>query len=286
MSARRILVYVLAALLVIWTLVPIYWLLNMSLMFKTEFLAVPTHLYPHDPTISNYSRLFGATAIGPGGAELPVIGQASIIQNGLRNSVIVALIVTALTMIVSLPVAYALGRLDFRGRTAMLFAIITSRSYPPIAIVIPFVLLYSQIGLQGTTRGLVLIYLTLTIPLVVWVMTGFFASLPRTVEAAARVDGNTRWQAFYRVILPMSWPGIAVTTAICFMVCWNEFAFSQFLAAGSAAQTLPPAIATFFFQISQPTEMAAVSIIAIIPPALLAYLFQSRIRNLNLVDPL
>jgi multiple sugar transport system permease protein len=286
MTARRILVYVLAALLVIWTLVPMYWLLNMSLMFKTEFLAVPTHLYPHDPTISNYSRLFGATAIGPGGAELPVIGQASIIQNGLRNSVIVALIVTVLTMLVSLPVAYALGRLGFRGRTAMLFAIITSRSYPPIAIIIPFVLLYSQIGLQGTMRGLVLIYLTLTIPLVVWVMTGFFSSLPRTVEAAARVDGNTRWQAFYRVILPMSWPGIAVTTAICFMVCWNEFAFSQFLAAGSAAQTLPPAIATFFFQISQPTEMAAVSIIAIIPPALLAYLFQSRIRNLNLVDPL
>ena len=286
MNARRILVYVLAALLVIWTLVPMYWLLNMSLMFKTEFLAVPTHLYPHDPTISNYSRLFGATAIGPGGAELPVIGQASMIQNGLRNSVIVALIVTALTMLVSLPVAYALGRLDFRGRTAMLFAIITSRSYPPIAIIIPFVLLYSQIGLQGTARGLVLIYLTLTIPLVVWVMTGFFASLPRTVEAAARVDGNTRWQAFYRVILPMSWPGIAVTTAICFMVCWNEFAFSQFLAAGSEAQTLPPAIATFFFQISQPTEMAAVSLIAIIPPALLAYLFQSRIRNLNLVDPL
>src|ERR671912_1031671 len=286
MTARRILVYVLAALLVIWTLVPMYWLLNMSLMFKTEFLAVPTHLYPHDPTISNYSRLFGATAIGPGGAELPVIGQASMIQNGLRNSVIVALIVTVLTMLVSLPVAYALGRLGFRGRTAMLFAIITSRSYPPIAIVLPFVLLYSQIGLQGTVRGLVIIYLTLTIPMIIWVMTSFFSSLPRTVEAAARVDGNTRWQAFYRVILPMSWPGIAVATAISFMVCWNEFAFSQFLAAGSEAQTLPPAIATFFFQISQPTEMAAVSLIAIIPPALLAYLFKSRIRSLNLVDPL
>ena len=87
-------------------------------------------------------------------------------------------------------------------------------------------------------RGLVIIYLTLTIPMIVWVMTSFFSSLPRTVEAAARVDGNTRWQAFYRVILPMSWPGIAVATAISFMVCWNEFVFSQFLAAGSTAQTL------------------------------------------------
>jgi multiple sugar transport system permease protein len=286
MSVRRLLVYGFATLLVIWTLVPIYWLFNMSLMFKTELLSVPTHLYPHDPTVSNYTRLFGGTAIGPGGAELAVIGQAPIIQQGLRNSFVVAVIVTILTMIISLPVAYALGRLQFRGRTAMLFAIITSRSYPPIAIVLPFVLLYSQVGLQGTVRGLVIIYLTLTIPMIIWVMTSFFSSLPRTVEAAARVDGNTRWQAFYRVILPMSWPGIAVAIAISFMVCWNEFVFSQFLAAGSRAQTLPPAISTFFFQISQPTEMAAVSIISIIPPALLAYLFQSRIRSLNLVDPL
>lgn len=286
MTARRLLTHGFAALLVIWTLVPIYWLFTMSMMFKTELLAIPTHLYPHEPTVSNYTRLFGGTAIGPGGAELPVIGQAPIIQNGLRNSLLVAIVVTAITMLVSLPVAYALGRLQFRGRTPMLFAIITTRSYPPIAIILPFVLLYSQVGLQGTVRGLVIVYLTLTIPMVIWVMTSFFSSLPRTVEAAARVDGNTRWQAFYRVILPMSWPGIAVATAISFMVCWNEFVFSQFLAAGSPAQTLPPAISTFFFQISQPTEMAAVSIISIVPPAILAYLFQRRIRSLNLVDPL
>jgi multiple sugar transport system permease protein len=123
MNARRVLTYALAALLVIWTLVPIYWLLNMSLMFKTELLAVPTHLYPHEPTVSNYTRLFGATAIGPGGEVMPVIGQAPIIQAGLRNSLVVALIVTVLTMVIALPVAYALGRLDFRGRTPMLFAI-------------------------------------------------------------------------------------------------------------------------------------------------------------------
>ena len=118
MNGRRLLIYGFAALLAIWTVVPIYWLLNMSLMFKTELLSVPTHLYPHEPTISNYTRLFGATAIGPGGAELPVIGQAPIIQQGLRNSLVVAVIVTMITMIISLPVAYALGRLQFRGRTA------------------------------------------------------------------------------------------------------------------------------------------------------------------------
>jgi multiple sugar transport system permease protein len=285
MSGRRIFIYAAAIGLAIWTIVPIYWLLNMSLMFKPELLAVPTHLWPHEPTASNYTRLFGATAMGPGG-ELAPVGQAPMIRRGLVNSGIIALAVTVLTVVVALPVAYALGRLQFRGRAAMLFAIIMSRSYPPIAIVVPFFYLYSRVGLQGTLQGLIIVYLTLTVPMIVWVMTSFFSSLPRTVEAAARVDGNTRWQTFTRVILPMSWPGVAVATAISFMICWNEFAFSQILAAGSRAQTFPPALSTMFFQVSQPTEMAAASIIAIIPPAVLAYLFQRRIRNLNLVDPL
>jgi multiple sugar transport system permease protein len=285
MTARRVFTYAAAIILVIWTLIPIYWLLNMSLMFKPELLSVPTHLWPHEPTFSNYTRLFGASAMGPGG-ELPPIGQAGSIRRGLVNSAVVAVAVTALTMIVALPVAYALGRLQFRGRGALLFAIIGSRSYPPISIVVPFFFLYSKAGLQGTLQGLILIYLTLTVPMVVWVMTSFFGSLPRTVEAAARVDGNTRFQAFTRVILPMSWPGISVATAISFLICWNEFTFSQILAAGSTAQTFPPALSTMFFQVSQPNEMAAASIIAIIPPAILAYLFQKRIRSVNLVDPL
>lgn len=285
MTGRRFFTYAAAVLLVIWTLIPIYWLLNMSLMFKPELLSVPTHLFPENPTFSNYTRLFGATEMGPGG-ELPPIGQAGIIRRGLVNSAIIAVAVTVITMAIALPVAYALGRLQFKGRGALLFGIIGSRSYPPISIVVPFFWLYSRVGLQGTLRGLVIIYLTLTIPMVVWVMTSFFSSLPRTVEAAARVDGNTRWQAFRRVILPMSWPGISVATAISFMICWNEFTFSQILAAGSTAQTFPPALSTMFFQVSQPNEMAAASIIAIIPPAILAYLFQRRIRSVNLVDPL
>jgi multiple sugar transport system permease protein len=152
--------------------------------------------------------------------------------------------------------------------------------------VIPFFYLYADRGLLGTRHGLGLIYFTLTIPMIVWVLTSFFSQLPRTVEAAARVDGSTRFQTFYRVILPMSWPGIAVATAISFMVCWNEFAFSQFLTAGSPAQTFPPILPTMFFQISMPTEMAATSLVGIIPPAILAYLFQRRIRSVNLVDPL
>ncbi len=286
MSVRRVFTYLAAMVLVIWTLIPIYWLLNMSFMFKSELLSVPTHLFPHNPTLSNYIRIFGGTAAGSGGEDLLPVGQAAALKRGLVNSVIAAAVVTTLTMVIALPVSYALGRLNFRGKTPLLFAIITTRSYPPISIIIPFAYLYIQWDLQGTLRGLLLIYFTLTIPLVVWVMTGFFSSLPRTVEAAARVDGNTRFQAFYRVILPMSWPGIAVATAISFMICWNEFAFAQFLTAGSKAQTFPPVLPGMFFQVSMPTELASASIVGIIPPAILAYIFQRRIRSLNLVDPL
>jgi multiple sugar transport system permease protein len=283
---RTIVVYAFAALLVIWSLVPFYWLLNMSLMVKTEFLAVPTHLIPHEPTLSNYIRLFGGTATAPDGTELLPLGQSAAIKRGLVNSALIASVVTVLTMLVALPVSYALGRLNFRGKPALLFTILSTRSYPPIGIIIPFFYLYADWGLLGTRRGLVLVYFTLTIPMIVWVLTSFFSQLPRTVEAAARVDGNTRFQTFYKVILPMSWPGIAVATAISFMVCWNEFAFAQFLTAGSPAQTFPPVLPTMFFQISIPNEMAATSIVGILPVAILAYFFQRRIRSVNLVDPL
>ena len=283
---RAVVVYGLAAFLVIWTLVPFYWLLNMSFMFHSELLSVPTHLVPHDFTLSNYVRLFGGDAKGPGGEDLLPLGQAEALKRGIVNSALIASVVTFLTMTVALPVSYALGRLNFRGKPALLFTIISTRSYPPIAIIIPFFYLYADWGLLGTKRGLGIVYFTLTVPMIVWVLTSFFAQLPRTVEAAARVDGNTRFQTFYRVILPMSWPGIAVATAISFMVCWNEFAFASFLTAGSPAQTFPPILPTMFFQISMPTEMAATSLVGIIPPAILAYLFQRRIRSLNLVDPL
>ncbi|MGD9710539.1 MAG: ABC transporter permease subunit [Thermomicrobiales bacterium] len=285
-ATRKMLIYGAAAMLLVWTIVPIYWLLNMSLMHKTELLTLPTHLFPHDPTASNFLRIFGHDAIGPNGEELLGIGQAPALKRGLVNSTMAALAVTALTMLIALPVSYALGRLNFRGKMPLLFVILATRSYPPISIVIPFFYLYTRAGLQGTLKGLIIIYFTLTVPMIVWVLTSFFSSLPRTVEAAARVDGNTRFQAFLKVILPMSWPGIAVATAISFMVCWNEFAFAQFLTAGSRAQTFPPVLPSMFFQISMPTEMAAASIIGIIPPAVLAYLFQRRIRSLNLVDPL
>ncbi len=283
---RRATTYTAAILLVVWTVVPLYWLANMALMYHEELLSVPAHLIPQQPTLGNFIRLFGIEAYGPTGEALVAIGQAFLVRRGWINSVIVSAVVTVLTMGIALPVAYALGRLVFKGRNSLLFTLVSTRAYPPIAVLIPFAYIFQVAGLQGTLGGLIIIYLTVTIPLIAWIMSGFFASLPRNMERAARVDGLTRWQTFWRVMLPMAAPGVASCAVIAFLVCWNEFTFSLILNAGSPAQTFPPALSSMFFQVSNANEMAAAAFLGIIPPAILALIFQSRIKRLNIADPL
>ncbi|MCL5998902.1 MAG: carbohydrate ABC transporter permease [Chloroflexi bacterium] len=284
---RKVIIYALAALVLVWTVVPIYWLLNMTFMHRVEMVTVPTHLYPHMPTLFNFQRVLGISASGLSGEIVPPSGHAAMIKRGLANSLILSCVVTALTLVIAMPVAYALGRLNFKHKNKILFAILGSRSYPPITVVIPFFMLYQNVGLIGTHQGLVIIYLSATVPLAAWVMMGFFSSLPRSIEQEARLDGCTRWQAFARVLLPMSWPGLAATAIISFLSVWNEFNFAFFLAGGSKATTLPPEIAGMFVLTQgSATEAAAATTLAIVPPLLLAYVFQGRIKSLNIVNPL
>jgi multiple sugar transport system permease protein len=283
---RRAVVYLGAACLLVWTLLPLYWLAAMSFMYNSEVVNVPAHLFPQQPTLANYIRMFGGIGHGPNGAVLASIGQAALVRRGWLNSLIVAVGVTVLTMLIAVPLAYALGRLSFRLKTGLLFTLISSRAYPPIAVLIPFSYIFTLIGLQGSQLSLIIIYLTITIPLVGWILTGFFSSLPRSLEKLARTDGLTRWQAFYRVMVPIASPGVAACAVIAFLSAWNEFTFSLILTSGSPSQTFPPALSGMFFQISDPAAMAAASFLGIIPPAILALVFQNRIRRINIVDPL
>ncbi|MDQ6673460.1 MAG: carbohydrate ABC transporter permease [Chloroflexota bacterium] len=283
---RRVVVYGSAVLLAVWTIIPVYWLANMALMYHEELISIPAHLYPHQVTLSNFVRMFGLPAAGPNGETLVAIGQAFLVRKGWLNSLIVSAAVTIITLAISLPCAYALGRLRYRGRGALLFAIVSTRAYPPVAVLVPFSYLFLLVGLQGTVVGLVIIYLTIAVPLITWIMSGFFASLPRNLERAARVDGLTRWQAFSRIMVPVAMPGVAACAVIAFLTSWNEFTFSLILNAGSSAQTFPPALSSMFFQISFANEMAAATLLGIIPPAVLALIFQARIKRLNIADPM
>lgn len=285
-AKRSIVLYAGAVLLVIWTLVPVYWLINMSFTHQKEIL--DARLVPANPTVCNYARILSDTAQCNTleGTPYQAIGQAPQIRRGLVNSLIIATTVMIITMLIAVPVAYALGRFEFKKKTTLLMTIVMSRAYPPIALLIPFFALYQNVGLIGTRQGLVIIYLTLTVPLVVWILTGFFASLPRSLEPLARSDGCTRFGALYRAVIPAAMPGIAAGAVIAFLACWNEFTFALMLTPGTEAQPFPPTLASMFFQISYPGENAAAATLALVPVAILAYLFQSRIRSLNIVNPL
>ena len=282
-KVRTVVTYLVALLMFMWTIIPLYWLVNMAFMHNLEVIARPTHWYVHQPTLSNFIRLFGFTWWGPRGEPVRPVGQGPQIRLGLLNSLIISVITMIITLLVSLPVAYALGRLNFKYKNGLFFAILFGRSYPPVSAAIPFYTLYKASGLLGTRVGLIIVYLTLAIPLVVWVMTGFFMSLPRTLEAAARVDGCSRLQAIYKVVIPVAMPGVAACAVIGFFTLWSEFAFATILTFGSDAQPFPPTLGSLFWMVPQPAENAAALSLALVPPIILALIFQGQLRKANLV---
>jgi multiple sugar transport system permease protein len=285
-SRRSVLVYGGAFLLLVWTLAPIYWMINMSL--STTVAIGEARLFPSNPTVCNYVRIFSDTMSchTAGGVPAQVIGQAGAIRQGLVNSVIISVVVTIVTMVVSIPAAYAIGRLVFKHKLKILTTIVLSRSLPPVAVLIPFSSMYTTTHLQGTILGLIIIYLTLTVPLVVWILSGFFASLPPNIERLARTDGCTRFQALYRVLLGAAMPGVSAVAAIAFLTSWNEFTYALVLTPGTNAQPFPPTLAALFSHVSYPNTNAAAALLAMIPVMIMAYVFQRRIRSLNLVGPI
>lgn len=285
---RKLSIYLAALALLIWTIAPIYWLVSLSLMSGVERTTLPTHLYPHAPTLANYLRILGFSWHDITGQLQPPSGHAPAVLRGLRNSAIVATLVTALTFLVALPAAYSLGRLRFRFKAPMLFSIIASRSLPDIALLIPFFILFQLIGLRGSLLGIIIMHFTLTTPLITWVMMTLFEALPKTVEREARVDGCNRLQAFWYVILPMALPGVIAALAFTWMISWNEFTYGLLIAGGTPAGTYPPVLSALLaVDYGQPDHAAATAamVIGMVPSIILAYIYQGQMRRLNVVSP-
>jgi multiple sugar transport system permease protein len=284
MSTRRsTALHLLAIVAFVWTLAPLAWILIVSIMSHHEFASAEIHVWPDHPSLSNYIRLFGFTASGWDGTIQAPSGYGPLIRAGLANSTIVAVLVTMLSLLFAVPASYALARIEMRFRQLGLIVIIATRALPPVAITIPFFELYAALGLSGTLRGLVLAHLTITVPLLVWIGTSFFAGLPPALERVARVDGCSRWMAFRLVMIPASRSAITAMAVIAFLTSWDEFTFALIFSTGTNAQTFPPALSSMFFQISVPTEVAAATVLGLIPPVFVAGFFQRYIRKMNLV---
>jgi ABC-type glycerol-3-phosphate transport system permease component len=258
---RRWLAGVVLAVLVAFAAFPFYWALVASLTPEATLFREPS-LWPRELILDHYRALFSERDFW-----VPI-----------RNSLAVAGTTTVFCVAVGALAAYALARLHFRGKTAILSFILAVTMFPQISIVSPLYLMLRALRLIDTYPGLILPYMTFAMPLTVWLLVGFFRQLPYDLEEAALVDGASRWQAFTRIVLPLAAPGLATTAILTFIYCWNEFLFALSFTLGPERQTVPVAIALFRGQYQVPWgQILAAAVIATLPVAIMVLLFQRRI---------
>jgi multiple sugar transport system permease protein len=210
--------------LVLVILAPFLWLLQMSLKTQTDIFAFPPKLV-FVPTLEHYRAIWDTA-----------------FRRSFANSGVVAVLSTALALVIGVPAAYALSRARAAGVLALW--ILVSRMAPPIAFTIPYFLAYRHLGLLDTRTGLVIVYLTFNLSLVVWLMRSFFDATPRSLEEAAWIDGAGLGQTFVRIVLPLSAPGLAATAILSFLYAWNDFFFALILTR-TEAMTAPVAVVNF-----------------------------------------
>jgi multiple sugar transport system permease protein len=223
---QRFWLHALVIVLVLLVMFPFVWLLIMSFKTIDDIFAWPPK-WLFVPTLENYTGLWEG--------DFP---------KSFANSLIVSVGSTAIAILLGVPGAYALSRMDMGRSNQLSILILASRMAPPIAFTIPYFLAYRHIGLLDSRLGLVIIYLTFNLSLVVWLMRSFFDATPRALEEAAWIDGASLWQSFVKIILPLSGPGLAATAILCFLYSWNDFFFALILTR-TEATTAPVAIVNF-----------------------------------------
>ncbi|MBI4280405.1 MAG: carbohydrate ABC transporter permease [Armatimonadetes bacterium] len=206
------------------SLVPLAWLLITSFKYQVDMFARPPRLL-FTPTLDHYVTVLGKS-------NFPSYVKNSLLAGGLA---------TGASLVIGSLCAYGIARFDFRGRGAILLWVLVVRLIPPLALIIPFYMMLRSLGLYDTVLGLGIVYLSLNLPLTVWLMTTYFAEVPVAVEEAAMVDGCSRIGALWRVVLPLTAPGLVATSVITLIFSWNEFPFALMLTAGEA-KTAPVSI--------------------------------------------
>src|ERR1700761_2050646 len=248
--------------IVVAALFPVLWLLSLSL--KDPATVNDGRLIPKTFSFDNYSSIF----------------DEDIFTKALRNSIGIAAISTVIAVVLASMAAYAIARLEFPGKRLILSASLAIAMSPPVSIVGPLYDMWRTLGLYDTWPGLIIPYMTFTLPLAIFTLSAFFREIPWELEQAAQVDGATPFQAFRKIIVPLATPGIVTTFIIVFIICWNDFVFAISLTSTSAAQTVPAAISQFpgVSQFTVPYgDIAAAAVVVTIPVLLIVLLFQRRI---------
>lgn len=225
----RVLRYILAVAAVVVAVLPVYWMITISLKTEIDQFSVPPKWLVFTPTLAHYRDAFATRSFG----------------QYLLTSVVVSVLATISAVVLGTLAAYALSHFRLPHRLDRHFAlwILSTRMFPPIVTIVPLFLMMRDMRLLDTRLSLIIVYTAFNLPFVVWMMRGFFSEIPRELEEAARVDGDSRLGALRRVVLPLVAPGLAATAVFCLIISWNEFLFALVLTQTDAAMTLPVGIA-------------------------------------------
>ncbi len=260
-NLRRVTLYVLMILAVLWATLPLIWVFISSIRPDAETYAFHQTFFPQHPTFENYATLFRVTRFGL----------------WMRNSAILSTATTLIVIALSAMAAYAMSR--FRYRIFEVFGRMTLLAYmmPPIILVVPLFFILFKLHLTNSMIGLTLVYIGTRLPVGIWMLRSYFQGIPKELEDAAMVDGTTRFQAFYKVILPQAMPGMIATGIFVFSVTWQEFLFASILIFSATRTTLSAGVATFLSEdwiYSWGVLMAAGVMISL--PLVLFYIFLQR----------
>ena len=251
-------------LIMLWCLFPVAWIISLSFKSESETATGSPQFLPDDPTIDNYK---------------------AILDNGdftraLINSFGISLIATVLSVILATLAAYAIARLEFKGKRLVLSLALAIAMFPVVSLVGPLFDMWSTFGLFNTWPGLIIPYMSFTLPLAIWTLSAFFREIPWEMEQAAQVDGATSWQAFRKVIVPLAAPGVFTAAILTFFFAWNEFVLAISLTSTTASRTVPAQMS--FFVGPDPfnppyAQLATASVIVTLPVIIIVLLFQRKI---------
>ncbi|WP_028660006.1 carbohydrate ABC transporter permease [Nocardioides insulae] len=254
-------------LILIWCLLPVVWILSLSFKSEDSIINGNPGFLPSEGTFAGWDNYVG-------------VWENDQFRRAILNSIGISLIATVLSVALATLAAYAIARLDFKGKRWVLSIALAIAMFPVVSLVGPLFDMWRAFGLYDTWPGLIIPYMSFTLPLAIWTLSAFFREIPWEMEQAAQVDGATSWQAFRKVIVPLAAPGVFTAAILTFFFAWNDFVFGISLTSTEAARPIPASLS--FFVGSDPFNrpaslLAAGAVLATIPVVVIVLLFQRKI---------
>jgi multiple sugar transport system permease protein len=259
---NMVLFYVFLVIFVLASVLPLVWVFKMSIVTKGELFATPPTIVPQTPTTAEYQQILGESTF----------------QRALLNSTIIAGVTTVVCLFFGSIAAYAIARMRFRFKSIVMTLILAISFFPAVAIIAPLFIQYTQLGLINTYASVIITDTVFALPLTIWLLVAFFRELPFDLEDAAKVDGATTLQAFRKVIVPLSAPGVFTTAILTFIYAWNEFLFANTFLFDESTQPVTVVIPNFatVYTVDYGAQAAA-AVVVTVPLVILVLFFQRRI---------